>query len=189
MSRKGEVLRRKDICCMCHQFKPIKAHGMCQNCWHKYKRKNIPYTYLRYKYSEMKDRVTNKKKQCAKYYYGLQICSIQDFMDRFTNDLIFLQLFEEWKQSGWEYKLTPSIDRIDKLQGYIIPNLQFLTHSDNAKKDQIRLPIKAIFKDGHEEIFESQTAASQYLHITQSNIWKVLNKERKYAGGIYFEYI
>ena len=50
------------------------------------------------------------------------------------SDPEFIRLFKEWEESGYEYKLTPSIDRIDNSRGYDLDNIQFLTLSENSKK-------------------------------------------------------
>lgn len=42
---------------------------------------------------------------------------------------------------------------------------------------------------GEETEFRSQTDAGRELGIQQANIWKVLNGERRSAGGYYFEYL
>lgn len=56
--------------------------------------------------------------------------------------------------------------------------------------DKFRIPIKAInIYTGEESEYRSQTDAARLLGIQQANIWKVLNKERRHAGGYYFEYL
>lgn len=55
---------------------------------------------------------------------------------------------------------------------------------------KLRKPVIAInIKTGEKQTFRGQTEASRFLNIQQSNIWKVLNKERSSAGGYYFEYL
>lgn len=52
-----------------------------------------------------------------------------------------------------------------------------------------RIPIVAInLSTGEETHFRGQTEASRILNIQQANIWKVLNGERKHAGGFTFRY-
>lgn len=66
-----------------------------------------------------------------------------------------------------------------------------ITKADREKGlVNLRTPVKAINADtGEIDIFESQSHASEVLNIPQANIWKVLNGERRKAGGYYFEYI
>lgn len=186
---KSEELRRKDVCVSCNRFTPIKAKNMCQNCWHKYKRKNHPEFFLRTRYTEIKQRCQNPKNRAYNHYKHCLICTREEFLCRFRDDPIFLNLFDNWKKSNYNTKLTPSVDRIDTKKGYTLDNMQFLTHSDNCTKDQEKTPIK-YFKEGKLlGEFSSQGEASRVLGIPQSNIWKVLVKQRKTAGGYHFEYL
>jgi hypothetical protein len=47
----------------------------------------------------------------------------------------FKMLYDNWVASGYTRKLSPSVDRIDATKGYIKNNLQWLTVSDNCKKN------------------------------------------------------
>lgn len=52
------------------------------------------------------------------------------------------------------------------------------------------IPIKAVnLQTGEERLFKGQQEAARILGIQQANIWKVLNGERRQAGGYYFEYL
>lgn len=189
MSRQIEADRRKDNCVECKNYKPIKAKDMCQNCWHKYKRKNEPNFFLRTRYTELKQRCINPNRITGKYYYGKKYCSLEEFLSTFLNDSSFLELFKNWQNSNWEYKLCPSIDRVNNSGNYTIDNLQFITHSQNSSKDQERTPVIQKTKEGvFIKLFRSQSDASAELRIPQANIWKVVNGERKTAGGFRFEY-
>lgn len=66
-----------------------------------------------------------------------------------------------------------------------------LTDYDREKGfRKVRRPILAINLETDEEYeFRGQQEASRILKIQQSNIWKVLNGERRQAGGFYFEYL
>lgn len=70
--------------------------------------------------------------------YGKGKCTRKEFIEwcrKKENYLVFLKLFEAWKAGGFKRKDTPSIDRIDNKKGYQIENLQWLTQSENTKKD------------------------------------------------------
>ena len=55
---------------------------------------------------------------------------------------------------------------------------------------KMRIPVLAVnLETGEETEFRSQTDAGRELGIQQANIWKVLNGERRSAGGYYFEYL
>lgn len=189
MSRQPEPRRRKDYCLECKNFKPIKAKGMCQNCWHKYKRKNDPEFFLRTRYTEVKQRCTNPNGTNHDIYLGKKFCSLNEFLLKFLNDENFLNLFKEWGLNGYKINHCPSIDRIDNAGDYTIENIQIITHLENSLKDRVMTPVNVFDKQGNLKYkFESQGETARSLNIPQANIWKVLNKERKTAGGYYFEY-
>lgn len=183
----SEGLRKKGICVGCADFKPIKAKKMCQNCWHKFKRKNNPEFFLRTRYTELRQRCINQRNNNG-YYFGLDHCSRSEFLNRFRNDETFNDLFNVWKQSGWDIKLCPSVDRIDVNKGYTLDNIQFITHSDNCAKDQIKQTVHVYSEDKQTllYVFESQSEAARHLNIPQANIWKVITGERNHAGGFVF---
>lgn len=69
-------------------------------------------------------------------------------------------------------------------------NNYILTDEDREKSyEKSRTPVKAIkIDDGSILYFKGQGEAAKALNIPQSNIWKVMNKERRSAGGYIFEY-
>lgn len=79
--------------------------------------------------ARVKGQITNRPQ-----YKGLPILPKQSFYDWTLSDPTFHRLFEAWEISGYELKLTPSIDRIDSSRGYSSDNVQWLTFSDNSKK-------------------------------------------------------
>lgn len=187
--KSNEAKRRKDNCVECLNFKPIKARGCCQNCHHKYKRKNNPNFYLSTRYTEIKQRCTNPNNHTNYLYAGKLKMTRDEFLNRFKNDPTFINLFNSWKQSNYDLRLSPSVDRIDNSGFYEISNLQFITHSENCTKDQKKTAIN-FYKNGKfVATYESQGLASRELGIPQSNIWKVLNKQRKTVKGYYCEYV
>lgn len=44
----------------------------------------------------------------------------------------FKQLYQNWKESNFQYRLTPSIDRIDPRKHYEIGNIRWITQGENA---------------------------------------------------------
>lgn len=52
------------------------------------------------------------------------------------------------------------------------------------------IPIMCVnLKTGEETVFTGQSEAARILGLQQSNIWKVLNKQRPQTCGYYFEYL
>lgn len=184
-----ELNRRKDICIECKRLMPIKAKDKCQNCWHKFKRKNDINFYLRTRFAEVRQRCVNKNKANNKGYLGREYCTLTEFLNKFISDPTFLKLFKEWKESGYEYKLNPSVNRIDTNKGYTLDNIEFMTHSQNSTIDQDMTPVNVYTKDGEFiRSYESQGEASRQLNLFQANIFKVLIGDRTHTGGYRFEY-
>jgi hypothetical protein len=50
------------------------------------------------------------------------------------NNPTFWELYEAYKNSGYDRKLAPSVDRVDSRRGYIIENMEFVTHSENSRR-------------------------------------------------------
>lgn len=60
--------------------------------------------------------------------------TIEDFLE-FIESSAFDGLYDVWVESGYKQKFSPSIDRIDNNIDYTPKNIQILTQSENAAKD------------------------------------------------------
>ena len=88
-------------------------------------------------YRNMKSRVTGVQEKKSHLYFGLQILPKEDFYEWSLSDKNFLELFSEWELSGYERKLSPSIDRIDSKKGYFLQNMRWITHSENSRNGSL----------------------------------------------------
>jgi len=89
--------------------------------------------FIEAKYSAMSKRVRGKDKNCLNTVAGLPIISRKEFYSwTYTQPNIFI-LFKDYKDSNFQFKLCPTIDRIDPTKGYVISNMRFITQSENAK--------------------------------------------------------
>lgn len=84
-------------------------------------------------YRNMLSRVTGVTKNKNHLYLGKSILEKDDFYDWALNDADFNILFDEWVESDYERRLTPSIDRLDTSEGYFIDNMRFISFSDNCR--------------------------------------------------------
>lgn len=53
---------------------------------------------------------------------------------RLARDAEFNKLFAIWIENEYNTIYTPSINRIDSNRGYVLDNMQWLTHQENSRK-------------------------------------------------------
>jgi len=94
--------------------------------------KTIPGFLMRC-YRNMQSRITGVQKKKWHLYKGLSLLDRQDFYNLARNDWRFFELWLNWVKSGYDRKLTPSVNRIDSGRGYEPDNIEWLTHSDNSR--------------------------------------------------------
>lgn len=85
-------------------------------------------------YRNMLSRVKGIAPKGRHRYKDLEILNKQEFYEWSLNDTEYNRLYDEWVKSGYDRRLSPSIDRIDTTKGYVLGNMQWLTHSENSRK-------------------------------------------------------
>ena len=65
-------------------------------------------------------------------YKGLSIMSKSRFYAWSLNDKHFGKLYKTWVTSGYDRRLSPSINRKDSAKGYDTDNVEWVTQSDNS---------------------------------------------------------
>lgn len=96
-----------------------------------------PKGFLMRSYRNMQSRVTGVQKQKFHLYKGKELLERDLFYSWSLNSDTFNKLFKEWEQSGYERKLTPSVDRIDSNKGYVLGNMEWVTHSENSRRGSL----------------------------------------------------
>lgn len=89
-------------------------------------------------YRNMKSRVLGIQKPKAHLYAGISLLSKEDFYSWIFNNKEFYTLFEKWEISGYDRRLTPSVDRIDSNLGYEESNMRivpFCVNCANVSKE------------------------------------------------------
>jgi hypothetical protein len=84
-------------------------------------------------YRNIVSRVSGVQAKKHHLYKGKDVLSKQDFYDWSLNNKDFYRLYEDWCASGFDRKLSPSVDRIDTSKGYTIDNMRWITHSENSR--------------------------------------------------------
>lgn len=85
-------------------------------------------------YRNMQSRISGVQKLKAHLYKGKNILPRQEFYEWALNDKQFHNLFDVWESKKYERKLSPSINRIEPELGYLISNMEWITHSENSKR-------------------------------------------------------
>lgn len=102
---------------------------------HKYEK--TPSGFLMRLYRNMQSRVDGVQKLKYHLYEGKYLLDRNEFYDWAKSNTTFWELFNKWTESGYERRLTPSVDRINSDLGYIITNMEFVTHSENSRRGSI----------------------------------------------------
>lgn len=88
-------------------------------------------------YRNMQSRTLGIVKGKAHLYSGMEVLPRGEFYSWSLSDKEFNLLFEAWVDSGYNKKLSPSIDRKDTSKGYTKDNIRWLTHSENSRLGSI----------------------------------------------------
>lgn len=83
-------------------------------------------------YLNAKQRVLGQDKKRPSYK-GLPICTMKQFK-AFILRTNYRDLWAAWVKSGYRLVHTPTIDRLDKLKGYTLDNIEIVTYSENTKR-------------------------------------------------------
>ena len=93
--------------------------------------------FLMRAYRNMQSRVTGVQKDKFHLYKGKTLLSREDFYKFANESKEFSQLYNAWKKAGYPRKLTPSVDRINSKIGYVLDNMEWVTHSENSRRGSL----------------------------------------------------
>lgn len=88
--------------------------------------------FLMRAYHNMKARVNGVQKREAQYYQGLALLPKDEFVAWSLADTAFQALWAAWQAANRDRRLTPSVDRKDVTEGYVLSNMQWVTHAVNS---------------------------------------------------------
>ena len=77
-------------------------------------------------------RVRGKNTHRPDLYVGLPILPKDVFLNWSKNHPDFLVLYKRWVTSGFDRKLTPSVNRMNSNKGYTLGNIEWMTNSQNC---------------------------------------------------------
>ena len=85
-------------------------------------------------YRNMQSRITGVQKGKFHLYEGKSLLTRETFYQWALGSSEFYQLFGEYKRNGYDRKLCPSVDRKESDKGYEIPNMEWVTMSENSRR-------------------------------------------------------
>lgn len=88
-------------------------------------------------YHNMRGRVLGLQAKKAHLYKGLPIMPRHEFYTWAVADCKLKELFTAWVTSGYEQRLSPSVNRLDPKLGYVAGNIEWLTHGENSRLGSI----------------------------------------------------
>jgi hypothetical protein len=88
-------------------------------------------------YRNMQSRITGVQKAKHHLYAGKSLLDRQMFYKWALASEEFHMLFLVWEFSGYDRKLTPSVDRVESSEGYYLENMEWVTHSENSRRGSV----------------------------------------------------
>jgi len=148
--RKGFLFLQKDMekCTKCG-INDKHHKNYCKECFNKQQRerraKNNNASTKKYEktkkgflvrlYRNMESRIKGIQKEKFHLYEGKELLKREDFYRwALESNSCFHNLFDNWVESGYDRKLSPSVDRVNPSIGYIISNMEWVTHSENSRR-------------------------------------------------------
>lgn len=99
-------------------------------------------------YRNMTSRVTGVQSAKFHLYQGKALLPRTEFYSWSIPHPKFNELFDIWEASGYDRKLTPSVDRRDSDMGYLVENMEWVTHSQNSANVPAHKRYRKGDKDG-----------------------------------------
>lgn len=93
----------------------------------------------------MKWRVSGKDPK-NKYWKGLPLMDAHEFYEWSLKHTNYPDIHERWVKRKYEQKFSPSVDRLDSSKGYVLGNIEWVTHQENARRARNTAPRKTWFK-------------------------------------------
>lgn len=89
-------------------------------------------------YRNMLSRVLGILKKKRHLYEGKDILPRAEFYAWAMASEEFHRLYEGWVASGYRCGASPSVDRVDPSLGYVMGNMEWVTHSENSRRSSIK---------------------------------------------------
>lgn len=119
-------------------------------------------------------RVNRNNKYALEHYKGMEYLPIDKWVEFCKkNRKILIKLWNSYIEHNKELKYQISIDRIDNSKGYVLGNIQFVSHGFNSWKRNVN-PLKVKKSNEKWEYFMSGEEASKHYGIRRQSIGDLL---------------
>ena len=128
--------------------------------------------------------------------------SKEDFVEKFINDAVFVDLYDQWKKKEYSRWFTPSFDRGCDYSRYSFENINIMTWKENSEKasrqrrsgystpGERNIPVRQLDMDNNIiNEFVSLNEAGRETKLNTGNIWQVIKGRKKTTGGFKWERI
>lgn len=135
---------------------------------------------LRIKYKNMVGRCNGNFGDKYGHYKGFDyITNIEWVKFCNTNKGKLIDMWNRYLQNNKDLKYAISIDRVENDKGYIVDNLDFVTHGFNSWKRILERPIKVInILNSTEHYFMSCMEGDRYFGIREKTLGEILNNSK-----------
>ena len=82
----------------------------------------------------IKGRCEGRVKTNRHIYEGLPYLDKAEFIEWALADPEYHRVFDEWERAGYPHRLTPSVNRIDSSDGYLIGNIEWVPFHENVSQ-------------------------------------------------------
>lgn len=93
--------------------------------------------FLMRAYRNMQSRIAGVQWRKHHLYRGLPLIGRAVFYEWALASATFHRLWEGWVQAGYDRRFTPSVDRIRSECGYMLDNMEWVTHSENSRRGAV----------------------------------------------------
>ena len=122
-------------CKDCGQLKPLTEFSLKPSCKDGYSVRCKRCHTIKYKFSTKENLVKkiyfSQKEKSVKRNHPLPSYSYDELLHWLVGQSNSEKLFDDWVMSGYQRKLTPSVDRIDYKKPYTLSNIQLVTAHQN----------------------------------------------------------
>ncbi len=140
-------------------------------------------------YRNMKSRITGVQKKKFHLYKGKDLLEKEVFYSFAKADENFNILFKIYKESGYQIRLCPSVDRINPNLGYTLENIRFIEQYKNSSNtSRVFRKVYLLNKENKPIIlFKNGKYAEKLLGLYGGSICMSI-KRKGTTNGLKFEY-